>query len=167
MAPLRGKVHVMPRTQNLNPLLAVTAFAAVFAASAIVWADPSASSTEEKPLQSYAAMPGGSDALPVPQDLSVYDTVATADQNPGADEPYCDIKSVLTNTLDHDFAEHPTAEQARDDGTSVALWASEEMGTWTVVYTRRDGKACVISSGTGWNPTRNAADILSRPGMMM
>lgn len=93
-------------------------------------------------------------------DLSVFDTISSygADQN--STEPYCDLRGTLVSTLDHDFAEKPKVRSPLPMNRSVELFASDIMGTWTAIYTRADGIACVVSSGVDWEQGDNPVALL-------
>lgn len=80
------------------------------------------------------------------------------------DEPYCDLRTTLTQTLSHDFGEHLVQTKSQGpDGTE--LWGSDLMGTWTLVYHRQDGVACVIASGTGYSDGANPAVYYTQAGI--
>ncbi|SOC08069.1 hypothetical protein SAMN05877809_104225 [Rhodobacter sp. JA431] len=99
-------------------------------------------------------------------DLSVFDAISEigADQSPNV--PYCDRHGRLGETLAHDFGEHPRVQRPLSNNRSVALWASDVMGTWTAVYTRADGVACVVSSGIGWESGGNPIALLGSAGLL-
>lgn len=81
-----------------------------------------------------------------------------------AEEPYCDLRKPLTDTLRHDFGEHLVQTKAQGpDGTE--LWGSDVMGTWTLVYHRQDGVACVIASGIGYSDGANPAVFYTHAGI--
>ncbi|MDF3852754.1 hypothetical protein ACDP63_13175 [Paracoccus sp. P2] len=63
------------------------------------------------------------------------------------DQPWCDRKAELEQTLRQDFGEARIATGT--DG--VTLWGSDLMGTWTVVFERPDATSCVIASGIGFS----------------
>ncbi|ABL70768.1 MULTISPECIES: hypothetical protein [Paracoccus] len=63
------------------------------------------------------------------------------------DQPWCEHKADLEQTLSHDFGEARIATGT--DG--VTLWGSDVLGTWTVVFERPDATSCVIASGIGFS----------------
>ncbi|MDD8021562.1 MAG: hypothetical protein PHX82_00430 [Paracoccaceae bacterium] len=93
-------------------------------------------------------------------DLSVFDAITETGEAQAANVPYCDHRPALLATLSHDFGEHPVTQSPVDTHRHVELWASEVMGTWTAVYVRADGVACVINSGIGWTPTSDPVAML-------
>lgn len=99
-------------------------------------------------------------------DFSVFDAITRIGAAQPADEPFCDRREKLLQTLDHDFAEHPHLRSPLDARRSVELWASEVMGTWTAVYTRADGVACVVSSGIGWETGHDPLALLQAEGLL-
>ena len=110
------------------------------------------------------------DAMPAPEltayeathnaDLSVYDVLAHGAQP--ADEPHCGAHSTLTSTLEHDFAETAVERRILADGMRVDLWASEIMGTWTMVHAGDDGISCIIASGTGWTSNGQSGEVFAQ-----
>jgi hypothetical protein len=97
---------------------------------------------------------------PLYGDLSVFDTITEIGEAQAVNVPYCDHRPELLTTLAHDFGEHPVTQAPMDDHRHVELWASEVMGTWTAVYVRADGVACVINSGVDWTPTSDPVAML-------
>lgn len=91
-------------------------------------------------LTTYAATAG--------QTASVYDVLAHGSQP--MDEPHCEADATLAATLRDDFAEAPVEQRVAADGLKMQLWASDIMGTWTMVHRGDDGITCIVSSGTGW-----------------
>jgi len=99
-------------------------------------------------------------------DLSVFDAVSEIGAAQSPDVPYCDHRHALLDTLDHDFAEKQRVITPLEQNRSVELWASDIMGTWTAVYTRADGVACVISSGVDWQAGDNPVALLKSEGLL-
>ena len=99
-------------------------------------------------------------------DLSVFDTITEIGEAQSPDVPFCDRRGDLLSVLDHDFAESPRAQRPLGEARSVELWASDIMGTWTAVYTRADGVACVVSSGIGWERGHDAIALLQDEGLL-
>lgn len=99
-------------------------------------------------------------------DLSVFDSISEIGAEQSPDVPYCDHRRALLDTLDHDFAEKQRVITPLEQNRSVELWASDIMGTWTAVYTRADGVACVISSGVGWEKGDNPVALLKSEGLL-
>lgn len=110
------------------------------------------------------------DAMPVPEltayaasnssELSVYDVLAHGAQP--ADEPHCGAHISIVETLAHDFAESAVERRILADGMRVSLWASEIMGTWTMVHAGDDGISCIIASGTGWTSDRPSDEVFAQ-----
>ena len=75
-------------------------------------------------------------------------------------ETYCDARTVVAATLRHDFAETPRLVRMTGEGMMMELWASELMGTWTVVHHGGDGISCIVTSGQGWTGATDAAVML-------
>lgn len=77
------------------------------------------------------------------------------------DQAFCGSTWDVTDSLAHDFAE--TAQETWVHGADLVLqlWASDTMGTWTLLHVGQDGFSCVVSSGMGWNDGVSAADVLA------
>ncbi len=87
-------------------------------------------------------------------DLSVYDVLAHGAQP--VDEPHCSAHGLISQTLRHDFDEQPVELRKTGDGLVLQLWASDLMGSWTMVHKGDDGISCIIASGSGWTGTQDA-----------
>lgn len=103
---------------------------------------------------------------PVYGDLAVFDAITEHGEAQAEDVPYCDQPARLNAVLSGDFSESQRHQTQMPQGRSVALWASEDMGTWTAVYTRADGIACVISSGIGWQGGADPVALLRDEGLL-
>ncbi len=92
--------------------------------------------------------------------------VAQADHigsHPGpVDAPHCEPAKALAATLASDFAEAPIVTRLAGDGLEVQLWASDLMGTWTIVHHGFDGISCVVASGFGWTGQTRPEDIFAQ-----
>ncbi|TQS70329.1 hypothetical protein ERN12_14370 [Rhodobacteraceae bacterium] len=148
---------------RLNPRKIVTAATATALAAALPvtvamskgdaqGSELSGTSTSNAQVFSAAARPMEDMDGPIygDGDLTAFDAIEEIGEDQSAYVPYCDNRATLTATLNHDFAEVQRVNQPIDQNRSVELWASDVMGTWTAVYNRADGVACVVSSGTGW-----------------
>lgn len=90
--------------------------------------------------------------------LSVQDFAGSLPQT--VQDPLCDSRDVITEDLSHDFAEALEASWEQDQGVSIEVWASDLMGTWTVLHVENAGLACIVSSGFGWTDGMTAEDVL-------
>ena len=75
-------------------------------------------------------------------------------------ETYCDARNVVAATLRHDFDEAPRLVQVTAEGMKMELWASELMGTWTVVHHGSDGISYIVTSGQDWSGATDAAVVM-------
>lgn len=116
---------------------------------------------------SVAALPVA--ALVPPQgdriDLGRYDAITRVGNAQLPTDPYCAAPSTLAADLGEAYGEDIRLTAARDGGRMFQVWASDEAGTWTVSYTRPDGVACVIGSGTGWTGDSDATVRLQEVGL--
>ena len=53
----------------------------------------------------------------------------------------------LRDTLSGDYGEH-MARSATDDQVSFEFWVNKEEKTWTLMFARPDGSACIVAAGT-------------------
>lgn len=82
--------------------------------------------------------------------LEVLDLVTAYGDDQAYDEPYCDVRVTVTEKLANDFEEAHVGAPEERGGVFVELWASDRLGTWTMLATRADGIACVIETGRDW-----------------
>jgi len=55
------------------------------------------------------------------------------------------------------FGETPHGIGLISPSEIIELWTSAKTRTWTLLFTRADGTACVIATGTGWMSTPSEA----------
>jgi len=161
---------------RLLPIAKITlgASALIAFASTVAMAIPGGARPELRPEPPIAPQASFSHGRPMDDhgpdmnfgDLSVFDTITEIGEAQSPDVPFCDHRSDLLAVLDHDFAESPRLQQPLEGARSVELWASDVMGTWTAVYTRADGVACVVSSGIGWERGHDALALLETEGLL-
>lgn len=116
-----------------------------------------ASNRADQPVESWSAMAGVEVATLLDQvdDLPLSELAID-------DQPYCAADDEIAYTLSHDFAEIPVLT-AGLGGTE--LWASDLMGTWTLVAPRADDTSCIIASGIGFDEDRDANVYYSSAGL--
>jgi hypothetical protein len=64
--------------------------------------------------------------------------------------PYCGSRDSVVENLAEKFMEHHVASGFQSEAGLLEIWASSEVGTWTILMTHPDGKTCVVASGTHW-----------------
>ncbi|MCZ0961369.1 hypothetical protein [Paracoccus benzoatiresistens] len=114
----------------------------------LLMAMPAVSATRpDQPVQAWPAMSGVDTAtlLEQAQDLPTSDMAV-------GDQPYCADDAEIHRTLKHDFNEAPVPS---DGHAATELWASQQMGTWTLVAPRKDDTSCIIASGIGYDTARD------------
>lgn len=109
-----------------------------------------------------AVMPPQGDTV----DLAYYDGVQRIGNAQLATDPYCATPETLAADLGEVYGEDIILSAARDS-RQFDVWASGDAGTWTVSYTRPDGVACVIGSGTGWDDGDDASSRLQEVGLQL
>ncbi|WP_045388471.1 hypothetical protein [Falsirhodobacter sp. alg1] len=110
-----------------------------------------------------AVMPADRGAEPV--DLAYYDSITRTGVDQLPTDPYCANPEMLGADLGEAYGEEVILSSSRSDGRKFDVWASDQQGTWTVSYTRPDGIACVIGSGTGWTGESSAKARLIEVGL--
>lgn len=140
---------------NPLPLLALAGVAAGYAGA--IHHDPyEPAKTPLVAMQSYpAASPANF------QNLSVTNLVRRTGDALAENEPNCQSSTNIVATLKHDFGENRRDSWVQAKTLKMELWASDEMGTWTLVQHDAGGIACVLSSGIGWRSDSNTNDILA------
>ncbi|MFN3274767.1 MAG: hypothetical protein ACK41U_08850 [Paracoccus sp. (in: a-proteobacteria)] len=116
-----------------------------------------ASNHTEQPVQSWSAMEG----IEVATLLDQIDTLPVSDLAVD-DQPYCASDAEIAQTLRHDFAEAPVLTAGLG---GAELWASDVMGTWTLVAPRADETSCIIASGIGFEEELDANVYYSSAGL--
>lgn len=132
-----------------------TQTAAVFAALGLVVGAATLATTSPADSFSYRLAPPSEavqrdTASPSLDNLAVLDLVTAYGDDQAYDEPYCDVRVTVTEKLTNDFEEQRVAAPQERDGVFVELWASDRLGTWTMLATRTDGISCVIETGRDW-----------------
>ena len=62
----------------------------------------------------------------------------------------CADRTVITERLAKNYGEKFTGGGLRNSESIFEVWMSDETGSWTIIMTRPDGKACVMAAGTPW-----------------
>jgi hypothetical protein len=71
-------------------------------------------------------------------------------------ETYCDLHLVVAQTLQDDFDEEPRLAALTGTGLRMEFWASDLLGTWTLVHHGQDGISCIVTSGMDWQKGADA-----------
>lgn len=101
-------------------------------------------------------------SFPAVTDLSVHEFVGRLPET--VQDPLCDAKETITASLADDFAETLESTWLQEQTVSMELWASDLMGTWTLLRTGDDGLTCILSSGFGWSEGMTVESIVqNRP----
>ena len=90
--------------------------------------------------------------------LFVQDFAGSLPETP--QDPLCDVREVIIEDLSHDFAETFQASWPQTQDVAIEVWASDLMGTWTVLHVEKAGLACIVSSGFGWTDGMSAEDVM-------
>jgi len=73
-------------------------------------------------------------------------------------DPYCDTPDAVAANIIDSYGEQLVRSEPLGGG-ALDLWSSPELETWTVVYRRADGVACVASYGGGDLPYAEQAPL--------
>lgn len=68
----------------------------------------------------------------------------------GNAQQFCADRDAITNRLQSGYGEAYAGGGVRNAQSIFEIWKSEEKGTWTILMTMADGRACVMASGTNW-----------------
>ncbi len=141
----------MPQMTRIVPAALLALALALPAAAAVT----SRADSQENP-HSWSAIAGMA-----PQAVAeLAQTLPLSDAATG-DQPWCDRRAEVAQTLTHDFGEEKVATGAQ----GVALWGSDLMGTWTMVLDRADATSCVIASGIGYSDTTSPQVFFTQAGL--
>ncbi|WP_126975196.1 hypothetical protein [Frigidibacter oleivorans] len=134
----------MPIRSTLAIALTGLAAATVLMTDAAESFAPSFTASPRAPLSRPAAQ------HPTLDNLAVMNLVTAHGASQAYDEPYCDVRVTVTTKLAADFEERRVAPPRLVEDMQVEVWASDRLGTWTMLATRPDGIACVIDTGRNW-----------------
>lgn len=62
----------------------------------------------------------------------------------------CTSHTKLLQQLSQRYKEVPTAMGIVNDKALMQMYASDETGSWTIVITNAEGKACIVATGHSW-----------------
>ncbi|WP_299026683.1 S-adenosyl-L-homocysteine hydrolase [uncultured Sulfitobacter sp.] len=74
-----------------------------------------------------------------------------------ADEVCMNASEMQSSLIDW-YGERPVEGPSANN---TRLWVSDATGSWTLVRTTDEGKACVAAQGRNWNASMDASDVLS------
>ena len=63
----------------------------------------------------------------------------------------CGERDTIIQRLESKWGEHLAAGGMQDANNIYEVWMSKEKGTWTILRTSANGRACVMASGTDWH----------------
>jgi len=72
---------------------------------------------------------------------------------PASSQALCGSRDGFVAGLDQQFGEHRSIEAVTSAGALMEIFVSGS-GSWTVLVTLPGGPACLVASGTGWQPVR-------------
>lgn len=105
---------------------------------------------------------GGSVAAAAPAPFSRLVAPMEPAPDPSLTETWCDARAVVGETLRRDFAEEPRLAALTGTGLRMEFWASDLLGSWTLVHHGQDGISCIVTSGMDWTKGADAAVLLDR-----
>lgn len=74
----------------------------------------------------------------------------------------CHDYDELRRQLARGYGEHPVSSALAPDGRLVQVFASPELGTWTMLSVAEGGAGCVIATGRAWEVTEPALGAQGR-----
>ncbi|MEX2618383.1 MAG: hypothetical protein WD767_20045 [Alphaproteobacteria bacterium] len=72
---------------------------------------------------------------------------------PAAGRALCGDRDGFVAGLERQFGEHRSIEAVTSAGALMEIFVSGS-GSWTILVTLPGGPACLVASGTGWQPVR-------------
>lgn len=64
----------------------------------------------------------------------------------------CANRDLVVQQLAERYGESLQSMGLHGQGGVLEVWASDETGTWSILITSPDGKACMIAAGKMWEP---------------
>ncbi len=83
--------------------------------------------------------------------------VPAASLGQGMARSVCGEREEIVSILEDQFGETPVALALEKSGMAVEILKSKA-GTWTLLFSQPDGRACVIEYGQAWQSIEVAAD---------
>jgi hypothetical protein len=62
----------------------------------------------------------------------------------------CGKRDQIVTRLAEKYGEQHRSSGLQDPTRLVEVWISQSTGTWTLLFTRADGLACIAASGSNW-----------------
>ncbi len=81
----------------------------------------------------------------------------------------CPPRHEIEDYLASEFQEQPVASGIANNGGVIEVFASDELGTWTIIITMPSGESCMIAAGQDWEnlpvivPTSEAELAVDEP----
>lgn len=76
----------------------------------------------------------------------------------------CAPREAVIERLKSGYGENLTGVGFQSTAQVLEIWAAPATGTWTVLMSMADGKACVVASGTNWQDIKAEPMVLGVPG---
>ncbi|HMO07387.1 MAG TPA: hypothetical protein PKD10_07025 [Paracoccaceae bacterium] len=102
---------------------------------------------------------------PIPIALSELDRQPRTGAALDPANPFCGSPDDVAASLVDDYGETVVASSGLPGDRLLELWASASAGSWTLVYHRPDGVACVADWGDGWSPLSGPHPLMVPPGV--
>ena len=81
----------------------------------------------------------------------------------------CPPRHEIEDYLATEYQERPVASGIANNGGVIEVFASDELGTWTIIITMPTGQSCMIAAGQDWEnrpvvvPTSEAELAVDEP----
>ncbi|MHA3978288.1 hypothetical protein ACW9UR_11435 [Halovulum sp. GXIMD14794] len=96
--------------------------------------------------------------------LPIIFTVVTGIAGPGLASPdACGERDGVIDRLQHVFGEERTGGGLQGEHGLVEVFASSETGSWTILLTRPDGRACLVAAGATWHTVPAVKQVAAEP----
>ena len=71
--------------------------------------------------------------------------------SPAYAQANCAPREAIIDRLKTMYGESLAAGGLQSAAQMIEVWTAPETGSWTILMTRADGKACVMATGTNWH----------------
>lgn len=80
--------------------------------------------------------------------------VGAAEPAPATARPFCHDHAEIARQLAARYEETPISLGLQANGDLLQVFASAKSGTWTILSTSPDGRACILAAGQRWESVK-------------
>ncbi|WP_424990620.1 hypothetical protein [Fluviibacterium sp. S390] len=86
----------------------------------------------------------------------IFGAAATAPPVHAQSPTACAPREVIARTLEKTYGEHLSAAGLQSETQLLEVWNDPVSGSWTIVVTEANGRACIVASGQHWHAIMRA-----------